>query len=61
MTLENLIAALEAFAEVSIRTTFHDDVLFEGIAVGNKARWVEYAQRKVNLIKHRNGVYVIYV
>lgn len=61
MTLENLIAALEAFAEVSIRTTFHDDVLFEGIAIGSKSRWVEYAQRKVNLIKHRNGVYVIYV
>jgi hypothetical protein len=61
MTLENLIAALEAFAEVSIRTTFHDDVLFEGIAVGNKSQWVEYAQRRVNLIKHRNGVYVIYV
>lgn len=61
MTLENLIAALEAFAEVSIRTTFHDDVLFEGIAVGNKSQWVGYAQRKVNLIKHRNGVYVIYV
>ena len=61
MTLENLIAALEAFAEVSIRTTFHDDVLFEGIAVGNKSQWVKYAQRRVNLIKHRNGVYVIYV
>ena len=61
MTLENLIAALEAFAEVSIRTTFHDDVLFEGIVVGNKSQWVEYAQRRVNLIKHRNGVYVIYV
>lgn len=61
MTLENLIAALEAFAEVSIRTTFHDDVLFEGIAVGNKSQWVKYAERKVNLIKHRNGVYVIYV
>lgn len=61
MTLENLIAILEAFAEVSIRVTFHDDVLFEGIATGNKSKWVEYAQRRVNLIQNRNGVYYIYV
>ena len=61
MTQENLIAVLEAFAEVSIRVTFHYEVLFEGIAIGNKSKWAEYAQRRVNLIQNRNGVYYIYV